>query len=394
MLLEAAVYRELFGSIMLHEVQRVLKLDTETKFVKSHLIQNIDRDKIYETLGQLAIVVPMKDEKLQLIDGVLKAIPHKCPIIIVSGSQKEGTNRYKLEVELVKHFYHLTQSRVIMVHQRDAALAEEFRKAGYDAILDEQGLVRRGKGEGMIVGMLIAKAIGARYVGFVDADNYIPGAVNEYVKDYAAGILMSSSDYVMVRLSWRHKPKVSGQSLYFRKWGRVSEITNRYMNLLIGARTGFETNIIVTGNAGEHAMSLKLADVMEFSTGYSIEPYQLVYLIENFGGESAAEKMKHVYDAGIEIFQIETLNPHIHEEKGDEHIREMILMSLATIYHSSVSTDNIKQRIIKELKNYNALGDGEEPPKPQVMPPIGKIDARKWFDGVRSRSDSLLYLAP
>ncbi len=394
MLLEAAVYKELLGSIMLHEVQRVLKLDTETQFVKSPLIQNIGREKIYETLGKLAIVVPMKDEKLQLIDGVLKAIPHKCPIIIVSGSQKEGVNRYKLEVELVKHFYRLTQSTVVMVHQRDAALAEEFRSAGYTEILDEKGLVRRGKGEGMIIGMLIAKAIGAEYVGFVDADNYIPGSVNEYVKDYAAGILMAHSDYVMVRLSWRHKPKVAGQSLYFRKWGRVSEITNRYMNMLIGAKTGFETNIIVTGNAGEHALSLKLADHMEFSTGYSIEPYQLVYLFENFGGEAAKQEFQHIYEAGIEIFQIETLNPHIHEEKGDEHIKEMILMSLATIYHSADSTDNIRERILRELVNYQAIEDGEEPPKPKILPPIGSIDARKWFEGVQKRSDSLLYLKP
>ncbi len=393
MLLEAAVYKELLGAVMFHEVQRVLKLDTETELVKSHLIQNIDRDQIYATLGQMAIVVPMKDEKLQLIDGVLKAIPHKCPIIIVSGSKKEGPNRYKLEVELVKHFYQFTHSRIIMVHQRDAAIADEFAKAGYTAILDEDGLVKRGKGEGMLIGIMIARAIGARYVGFVDADNYIPGSVNEYVKDYAAGFLMSHSDYAMIRLSWRHKPKVTGQGLYFKKWGRVSEITNRFINMLIGAKTGFETNIVVTGNAGEHAMSISLAEIMEFSTGYSIEPYQLVYLLEKFGGESVPEGLQHVYDSGIEVFQIETLNPHIHEEKGDEHIKDMILMSLSTIYHSSISNETIRKRIKDELKSYGVLDDGE-PPKPLVMPPIGHIDAQRWFDGVRAHSDSLLELKP
>ncbi len=395
MLIETAVYKELLGSLMIHEIQRVLKLDTETELVQSRLIQNIDREAIYETLGQLAIVVPMKDEKLQLIDGVLKAIPHKCPIIIVSGSRKEGPNRYKLEVELVKHFYQLTHSKVIMIHQRDNAIAEAFANAGYNSILDDKGLVRRGKGEGMIIGALIAKAIGAKYVGFVDADNYIPGSVNEYVKDYAAGILMSNSEYAMVRLSWRHKPKVAGQGLYFRKWGRVSEITNRFMNMLIGAKTGFETNIIVTGNAGEHAMSLKLADVMEFSTGYSIEPYQLVYMIEKFGGDVAPEEFQHIYDSGVEIFQIETLNPHIHEEKGDEHIKEMIMMSLSTIYHSNLSNDTLRKRIKQELTNYGAIkNEDEEPPRPFVMPPIGKIDADSWMEYLRSHSDSLLELMP
>ena len=33
---------------------------------------------------------------------------------------------------------------------------------------------------------------------FIDSDNYFPGAVHEYVKEYAAGFLMSHSKYSMV----------------------------------------------------------------------------------------------------------------------------------------------------------------------------------------------------
>jgi len=134
----------------------------------------------------------MKDEKLQLVDGVLKAIPHQCPIVIVSNSKREGPNLFKQEVDLVKHFYNLTKSRIIMVHQKDPGLVEAFNAVGYTDILDGDS-VRSGKGEGMLIGLLLAKAIGAKYVGFVDADNYIPGSVNEYVKDYAAGFLMSGA---------------------------------------------------------------------------------------------------------------------------------------------------------------------------------------------------------
>ena len=389
MLLEAPVYKELFGAVEIFEVLKVIKLDSQTKEVGSLTVKNVPSEDIYRTLEDMAVVVPMKDEKLQLVDGVLKAIPHQCPIIIVSNSKREGPNVFKREVDLVKHFYSLTKSRIVVVHQRDPGIGEAFREIGYTEILEGEN-VRGGKGEGMIIGVLLAKALGVKYVSFVDADNYIPGSVNEYVKDYAAGFLMSESDYSMVRLSWRHKPKVSTRGLYFRKWGRVSEITNRYMNALFGVATGFETSIIVTGNAGEHAMSMKLADVMPFSTGYSIEPYELVYLFETFGQWKEREKFRDVYEQGVEVFQIETLNPHLHEDKGQEHVRDMIISSLGAIYHSELATESLRKAILEDLRIHSLLGENEEPPRPKVMPPTGGIDAGKWMKIVENESDTLL----
>ncbi|AEH24383.1 mannosyl-3-phosphoglycerate synthase [Pyrococcus yayanosii] len=390
MLLEAPVYKEIFGAVKIYELQKVIKMDTETEEVPIYTITNVPREKIYSTLGEMAIVVPMKDEKLHLVDGVLKAIPHKCPIIIVSNSKREGPNQYKLEVDLVRHFYNLTHSKVIMVHQRDPGLAKAFKEVGYTDILDEKGNVRSGKGEGMLIGILLAKAIGAKYVGFVDADNYIPGSVNEYVKDYAAGFLMSESDYTMVRLHWRHKPKVTKGSLYFRKWGRVSEITNHYLNMLISEQTAFETTIMVTGNAGEHAMTMKLAEIMPFSTGYSIEPYEIVYLLERFGRWENVEEFQDVFDRGIEIFQIETLNPHFHEDKGKEHVKEMILLSLTTIYHSKLASENLRKRILEDLREHGIIGPNEEPPKPTVMRPIKDIDVKEWMEVLENSAETLL----
>ncbi|RLF77996.1 mannosyl-3-phosphoglycerate synthase [Thermococci archaeon] len=389
MLLEAPVYKELFGAIEIYEVQKVIKLDTQTRDVGSFTVKNIPREDIYNILEDIAIVVPMKNEKLQLVDGVLKAIPHQCPIILVSNSKREGPNLFKQEVDLVKHFYNLTHSKVLMVHQKDAGIAKAFQELGYTDILDEKGTIRSGKGEGMLIGILLAKSLGAKYVGFVDADNYIPGSVNEYVKDYAAGFLMNETDYGMVRLSWRHKPKVGKRGLYFRKWGRVSEITNRYMNALIGEGTNFETSIIVTGNAGEHAMTIKLAEMMPFSTGYSIEPFELAFLFERFGVWENIEEYKEVYNQGIEIFQIETLNPHLHEEKGKEHVADMILSSLGVIYHSKLASNRLKEQILEDLKLHGILKEGEEPPKPRIMRPIEVIDADKWMKIVEDNAETL-----
>ncbi|WP_461866102.1 mannosyl-3-phosphoglycerate synthase [Thermococcus sp.] len=389
MLLEAPVYKELFGTIEIYEVQKVIKLDTQTRDVGSFTVKNVPREDIYRILEDMAIVVPMKNEKLQLVDGVLKAIPHQCPIIVVSNSKREGPNLFKQEVDLIKHFYNLTHSKIIMVHQKDIGIAKAFQEVGYTDVLDSNGDVRSGKGEGMLIGILLAKSLGVKYVGFVDADNYIPGAVNEYVKDYAAGFLMSESDYSMVRLSWRHKPKVSKRGLYFRKWGRVSEITNRYMNALFGAGTNFETNIIATGNAGEHAMTIKLAEILPFSTGYSIEPFELVYIFERFGQWEGVEEYRDVYDQGIEIFQIETLNPHFHEEKGQEHVASMILSSLGVIYHSKLATKSLKKRILEDLRLHGLLGEDEEPPRPQTMRPVKDIDANTWLDVLEDNAETL-----
>ena len=393
MILESSVYKEIFGPLIVHEAQKVIKFDTETELVQSSLVNNIPREEIYNVLKDLAIVIPLKNEKLHLLDGVLKAIPHKCPIIVVSASQRDIPNHYKMEIELIKHYYSLTHSQVMIIHQKDIGASEAFKEQEYFDIIDENdGLIRYGKGEGMLLGVMLAKAIGAKYVGFIDADNYIPGSVNEYVKDYAAGILMSESDYTMVRLKWRHKPKVMQKGLYFRRRGRVSEITNKYLNLLVADRTGFETDIFVTGNAGEHAMSIKLADIMSFSAGYSVETHQLVFLLDKMTHPNEPEKYKDVYDQGIEIFQIETLNPHIHEEKGTEHINEMILVSLAEIYHCELCTDNVKKRILDELYSRKILNKGEIPPKPKSMAPIENIDIKKWFAKLKKKSDTLVTL--
>ena len=51
---------------------------------------------------------------LHLVDGVLKAIPHKSPII-VSNSKRKRLNKFKQEVDLVEQFCNPTNSKVIMV---------------------------------------------------------------------------------------------------------------------------------------------------------------------------------------------------------------------------------------------------------------------------------------
>ena len=136
-------------------------------------------------------------------------------------------------------------------------------------------------------------------------------------------------------------------------------------------------------------MSIKLAEIMPFSTGYSIEPFELVYLFETFGrwGE---DPHTDVYDQGVEVFQIETLNPHLHEDKGQEHVVNMILSSLGTIYHSKLATESMRNQILKELRLHGLLGENEEPPSPRIMPPIENIDVNRWMETLEDNAETLL----
>ncbi len=383
MRVEIPLYTERFGSVMIHDVQRILELDSGKKSMEEKevtTIHKIERDEIEEVENKLAIVVPVKEEKLKLLEGVLSGIPHDCVVIVVSNSQRTPVNRFKMEVDTLARFYRFTHRKMLVIHQKDPGLALAFRETGYLSILDDKGeLVRDGKAEAMVVGIILAKTVGKNFVGFIDADNYIPGAVNEYVKNFAAGFCMAESPYVMVRNSWKYKPKVYNSGLYFKKWGRISETTNRYLNLIISNHTGFETEIIKTANAGEHAMSIQLAEILEYSSGFSVEPFELLYILEEFGGLKPTS-YPEVIEKGVEIFQIETRNPHFHEDKGEKHLKEMLLMSLSVVYHSPLCDQNLKSIILNELVSQNILDEGSQPPKPPVMPPLRSVNIQTFAE--------------
>src|SRR5215208_7600891 len=274
MKLDLPRYTERFGATSLHGVQRVYELDSgfDDGRPVSESIVNIGNNQIAEIERRMAIVIPTKGERLRLLEGVLSGIPHDCLTIIVSNSPRQPVDRYKLEKEALEQYNRFAEKNALIVHQKDPGLSDALRGVGYTSIFGTDDTVRNGKAEGMIIGMLLSKMAGKEYVGFIDADNYVPGAVNEYVKIYASGIAMSKTPYVMVRISWIYKPKISETGLYFSKWGRVSETTNQHLNSLVSYYTGFETEVMRTGNSGEHCMSLKLAELLTYSSGYAIEP--------------------------------------------------------------------------------------------------------------------------
>ncbi len=150
-----------------------------------------------------------------------------------------------------------------------------------EPLLDEEGLVRKGKGEGMVLGVIAAAALGLDYMGFVDSDNYVPGAVHEYaLAYYTAFTLASSGSHVMVRIKWPFKAKLETREIYLRKRGRVSQHTNTILNYALSLNKKIETEIVHTANSGEHAMDIKTALSMERAGGFAVESYKLVFLFE------------------------------------------------------------------------------------------------------------------
>ena len=372
-------YTERFGAISLHGVQRVFELDSgfDDGSSASETIMKVGNDRIAEIERSMAIVIPIKGERLRLLEGVLSGIPHDCLTIIVSNSPRQPVDRYKLEKEALQQFNRFVGRNAIILHQSDPDVSRGLKEIGYSSLLGPDDLVRSGKAEGMVLGMLLAKMAGKEYVGFIDADNYVPGAVNEYVKIFASGIAMSETPYLMVRVSWIYKPKMSETGFYFSKWGRVSEMTNQHLNSLISYYTGFETEVMRTGNSGEHCMSIKLAELLSFSSGYSIESFEIVKILEEFGGIIPTQNQEAM-DKGVEVMQVETRNPHFHEDKGEEHLKEMIMASLGSVYHSKICPPKLREKIIEALQSRGMLDENQkEPPVSEKIEPFKDVDLRQ-----------------
>lgn len=392
MRIEIPHYTERFGAVRIYNVQHVFELDTgmsneEEDFTQmaGQTIRCIPYDVINGIEKQMAVVIPCKQERLKVLEGVFCGIPHDCLTILVSNSSREPIDRFQMERETFSQFCQFVQRSAILIHQRDQGLAKAFQAAGYTDILDKEGLVRHGKAEGMIIGLVIARLCGKDYVGFVDADNYVPGAVNEYVKEFAAGFHMAQTPYAMVRISWHSKPKIIGSELFFPRWGRASEVTNRFLNELVAYYSGFGTEVVKTGNAGEHAFSMALGQLMAFSSGYSVEPYELINLIEQFGGVYPSPHQE-VMEAGVEVFQIETRNPHFHEDKGSSHVEQMRTIALETLYHSSVCPHPLKEGIEQYLKDEGMFQYKLK--KPRIYPPLMKMDQGAFFEVLDREGES------
>jgi mannosyl-3-phosphoglycerate synthase len=186
---------ERLGAVRIYGLQKVYELDAgpgeSSRREEDGVVRRLPAEAIYGVEKEMAIVVPVRSERLKLIEGVLVGIPQPCQVIVVSNSPREPIDRFYLEQDSIANFCQFTRKQLIIVHQKDPVIAAAFAAGGYTEILGEDGLVRDGKAEGMIMGTILARMLGKRYVGFVDADNYLPGAINEYVRPHVCPHLLA-----------------------------------------------------------------------------------------------------------------------------------------------------------------------------------------------------------
>jgi mannosyl-3-phosphoglycerate synthase len=119
-------------------------------------------------------------------------------------------------------------------------------------------------------------------------------------------------------------------------------------------------------------MSLNLALLLPFAAGYAVEPQHYVSLFEFFGGILPTRNAEALAN-GIDLFQIESRNPHLHENKGEAHVREMTLSSLSALYHSAVATPTFKTEVETMLEQQELLPNGENLPAPRCYPPLATV---------------------
>jgi len=377
---------ERLGATLFYGVQKVYELDAGLVRGEADAVDQIIRPVAYEAIeavcSDMAVVVPVRGERIKLLEGVLAGVPHSCLVIVVSNSDREPIDRFILELNAVLKYRRFTGKRIVMVHQRDAAIARGLQAGGYGELLDDSGRVRDGKAEGMLVATLLAALAGKRYIGFIDSDNYFPGAVHEYVREYAAGLLSRRSDYAMVRIHWHSKPKIVREALFFAKFGRATVVTNRFLNALIAYYTGFETEVIRTGNAGEHAMTMELAMKLSQASGYAVETRHFLDVLERFGS-ILENPSPDVLDQYVEVFQIESRNPHMHDiSKGEGHIDSMVLASLSVIHASPICPGELREEIEAEMRRRRLLQKHQSPTAPTLYPPLERVALEAFAEAV------------
>lgn len=371
---------EVFGAVKMHELSKVHALFAYGSESKPGVFSLPGFRDFEEIAYTTVFIVPVKDEEPLSLEGVLRAVPYYSPVVIVSNSSVHPLNMYKVEVDIAKMIYKTTGRTVVIVHQKDKSIAEKLGGV-LPEILDKGFLVKSGKGEGMLIGAILADGLRANNVAYVDADNYIPGAVLEYALIFYTVLGSSESRYKMVRVSWGHKAWSTAEELYFRRFGRVSTAVNAVLNKVLSYRRRVETDIVKTSNSGEHAMSVELAREIEYGSGFSAETQELVSILEKcyIGVEGG---LCPALPENIEVYQVESLSPHIHAEKGEAHIAEMILESLSAVYYSQLPDERGKNYILNTLRD---MGFVEEPLQlPRYKYP--KINARDFLDTVLTES--------
>ncbi|HKR57467.1 MAG TPA: mannosyl-3-phosphoglycerate synthase, partial [Candidatus Nitrosopolaris sp.] len=89
--------------------------------------------------------------------------------------------------------------------------------------------------------------------------------------------------------------------------------------------------------------------------------------------------------------QVETRNPHFHEEKGEDHLKEMFNGSLGCIYHSKICPPRLRDKISEELTDRQIIQEGGEPDLLKSIGSFKNIDMREFANILHDRAISFVH---
>ena len=318
-----------------------MNIDT-VKF--SHILETNELVDLNYFLSHTAFVVSHKSESIETLLGVLWYLPVNSPIIVVTNCPLPSLE--DMRKSLAEHLIHHKETYV--VHQKDEHIADALRAYGVDRILGKDDKVVDGKGEGMYIGTLCAVLLGyPQWIIFYDADNFVPSALLEYtlamrrlfmpatptVSDQVSDALALGGlqadktlpDLHNVRICWSSKPELGSRNPREKVLGRCTRVVSPLFNTLLAECFGRRDYVITSSNAGEQGMTIRTAKALRFSSGFSVETFQLLdflFKAAQVGGQSGSAILQ----------QYQAKSPHFHDKKGDEHIKKMIAESLGSFF--------------------------------------------------------------
>ena len=339
----------------------------------SHILETRDIGNLPHFLAHTAFVISHKSEHIDTLLGVLWYLPVNSPVIIVTNCPEE--ERDTLAGTLRAHGAH--HRPLYLVHQKDAALAAFFQACDAHALLGADGRVVDGKGEAMYIGALCARLLGEpRWVVFYDADNFVPSALLEYT--LAMSKLFQEQDergdacavhgYEQpgtlhnVRICWASKPEPGSRQFEAGLLGRCTRVISPLFTELLAGWFGPGNGPIRTSNAGEQGMTIETAAALRFSSGYSVETFQLLDLLFH-----AAQR--GYTPTRVTLHQYLAKSPHFHDKKDDEHIKKMIAQSLGCFIHFEAALSGTLKRRLQHLYDELQL----EPIIPRVYPALNTL---------------------
>jgi mannosyl-3-phosphoglycerate synthase len=334
----------------------------------SHILEEGKLHNVAYFLSHTAFVVSHKTESIETLLGVLWYLPGDSPVIVVTNCPEENLASIKSAIQdnLTGH------KKIFMVHQKDERVAHLFGTHGVEHILGYDGKVLDGKGEGMYIGTLFAALLGyPQWIVFYDADNIVPCALLEYTLAMGRLFLAVHPAYENrmpaflhnVRICWSSKPSLTGGKLEENVLGRCTRVISPLFHDILEHWFGVRNYLVSSSNAGEQGMTMTTAKALRFSSGFSVETFQLLdFLLK-------AAELKDLPGSSI-YQQYQSKSPHFHTKREDEHIRKMIAVSLGSFfvfrhYIPAVVEDQIC-RLIDDLRLYVTC--------PLIYPSLDSLD--------------------